>query len=224
LSVGLASDFTGPVVSVLDGDTLELLHNQNPERIRLSRIDCPEKGQAYGTRYLYTEKKGPTRQVFVVGRSMTGHTSQRPEIKRRFVLFGLSFFPASFMRLSTAAVHRTTKPWRDGQGDTPMATILVIDDEEPIRALLRIALEGAGHEVLEASNGRLGLALYRARAADLIITDIVMPEIDRLEMMLELTRNFLNVKVIALSAGLEGEVPLHVAKLLGGRVRRFKSP
>ena len=52
-----------------------------------------------------------------------------------------------------------------------MATILVIDDQEPIRVLLRTALEEAGHEVLEASNGRLGLALYRARSADLVITD-----------------------------------------------------
>lgn len=98
-----------------------------------------------------------------------------------------------------------------------MATILVIDDQEPIRALLRIVLEGAGHEVLEASNGRLGLALYRARSVDLIITDFVTPEIDRLEMILDLTRDFLNVKVIAISAGLEGEAPLHVAKLLGAR-------
>ena len=44
----LAADFSGPVVSVLDGDTLEVLHHQHPERIRLSGIDCPEKGQAYG--------------------------------------------------------------------------------------------------------------------------------------------------------------------------------
>ena len=42
------ADFSGPVVSILDGDTLEVLHNQHPERIRLSGIDCPEKGQAYG--------------------------------------------------------------------------------------------------------------------------------------------------------------------------------
>jgi two-component system response regulator (stage 0 sporulation protein F) len=62
-----------------------------------------------------------------------------------------------------------------------MATILVIDDQEPIRTLLRRALEWAGHKVLEASNGRLGLALYRASAADLIITDIVMPEMDGLD-------------------------------------------
>lgn len=45
-----AADFTGPIVSVLDGDTLEVLHSTHPERIRLSGIDCPEKGQAYGQR------------------------------------------------------------------------------------------------------------------------------------------------------------------------------
>ena len=43
-----ADNFTSSVVSVLDGDTIEVLHNQYPERIRLSGIDCPEKGQAYG--------------------------------------------------------------------------------------------------------------------------------------------------------------------------------
>jgi micrococcal nuclease len=46
-----AEDFTtGPVVSVLDGDTIEVLHNGNAKRIRLNAIDCPEKGQAFGKR------------------------------------------------------------------------------------------------------------------------------------------------------------------------------
>ena len=49
-SVALATDFSGPVVSVLDGDTIEVLLNNRAERIRLQGIDCPEKGQAYGTR------------------------------------------------------------------------------------------------------------------------------------------------------------------------------
>lgn len=44
----LAGDYTGLVVSVPDGDILEILHKQSPERIRLSGIDCPEKGQPYG--------------------------------------------------------------------------------------------------------------------------------------------------------------------------------
>ncbi len=38
------ADFTGPGVSILDGDTIEVLHNTHPERVRLSGIDCPEKG------------------------------------------------------------------------------------------------------------------------------------------------------------------------------------
>jgi CheY-like chemotaxis protein len=104
-----------------------------------------------------------------------------------------------------------------------MATILVIDDQEPIRALLRAVLEGAGHQVLEASNGHRGLEVYRERSADLIITDIVMPEMNGLELMLELTRSFLNVKVIAISGSLEGEGGINVAKLLGAR-QAFPKP
>ncbi|MDO8355524.1 MAG: thermonuclease family protein [Nitrospirota bacterium] len=45
-----AVDFSGHIISVLDGDTIEVLHNQHPERIRLSGIDCPEKKQAFGQR------------------------------------------------------------------------------------------------------------------------------------------------------------------------------
>ena len=48
--VNAYADFSGQVVSVLDGDTIEVLHNNRAERIRLNGIDCPEKGQAYGKR------------------------------------------------------------------------------------------------------------------------------------------------------------------------------
>jgi len=48
VQAALAADYSGLVVSVLDGDTLDILHKQYPERIRLSGIDCPEKGQSYG--------------------------------------------------------------------------------------------------------------------------------------------------------------------------------
>ena len=44
------AEVTGSVVSVLDGDTLEVLNGHHTERIRLSGIDCPEKGQAFGQR------------------------------------------------------------------------------------------------------------------------------------------------------------------------------
>lgn len=49
-SIGEASDFSGRVVAVLDGDTIEVLHARKTERIRLSGIDCPEKKQAFGQR------------------------------------------------------------------------------------------------------------------------------------------------------------------------------
>jgi micrococcal nuclease len=45
-----AADYSGRVISVLDGDTIEVLNGHHAERIRLSGIDCPEKGQAYGKR------------------------------------------------------------------------------------------------------------------------------------------------------------------------------
>jgi two-component system response regulator (stage 0 sporulation protein F) len=104
-----------------------------------------------------------------------------------------------------------------------MATILVIDDEDIIRVLLRSALEGEGYEVTEAANGREGLDLYRQKPSNLIITDILMPEMDGLDMLLELTREFLNTKVIAVSGAGEEKNVLDVAKLLGAR-QTFKKP
>ena len=104
-----------------------------------------------------------------------------------------------------------------------MARILVIDDQESMRLLLRHVLEGAGHEVLEASNGRLGLAVYREQSADLIITDILMPEMNGLDLMLELTRSFLNVKVIVMTGDREGTERLDKAKLLGA-CQTFQKP
>ena len=104
-----------------------------------------------------------------------------------------------------------------------MATILIIDDEEGIRALLRTILEAAGHAVTEAANGRQGLEEYRQRPTDLVITDMLMPELNGLDMLLDLTREFLHAKVIAISgAGGEQNV-LDVAKLLGAR-QTFQKP
>ena len=104
-----------------------------------------------------------------------------------------------------------------------MASILIIDDEESVRALLRFALETAGYEVVEAANGRQGLERYRQRPTDLVITDMLMPVMNGLDMLLDLTREFLQAKVSAISgAGGEQNV-LDVAKLLGAR-QTFQKP
>lgn len=98
-----------------------------------------------------------------------------------------------------------------------MASILIVDDEEPIRHLLRSILEAEGHQVLEAADGRAGLALYRNTPTDLVITDILMPDRDGMEVTLELTREFLDAKVIAMTGASGGQNFLNVAKLFGAR-------
>jgi endonuclease YncB( thermonuclease family) len=71
-----ADNFTSSDVSVLDGDTIEVLHHQRPERIRLSGIDCPEKGQAYGTR----AKQAASELVY--GKEVTLQTFGKDKYKR----------------------------------------------------------------------------------------------------------------------------------------------
>lgn len=101
------------------------------------------------------------------------------------------------------------------------ATILVIDDQECVRLLLKLVLEHAGLHVNEATNGRHGLELFREYPADLVIADIAMPEMNGLDFMLELTKAFLDVKVIAMT-GASSEA-LQKAKLLGAR-QIFQKP
>jgi CheY-like chemotaxis protein len=61
-----------------------------------------------------------------------------------------------------------------GKG-TSIATILIIDDEAHVRASLRRILVNAGHAVLEAADGKEGLAVYRQGSIDLAIVDLLMP-------------------------------------------------
>ena len=82
-----------------------------------------------------------------------------------------------------------------------MARILVIDDDRKLREVVSRALERAGHNVLEADDGEAGIRLYRDHGADLIITDIFMPERDGLETILQLRREATGVKIIAISGG-----------------------
>jgi len=67
-SVAIAADFTGKVIGVLDGDTINVLHKGRAERIRLNGIDCPEKGQAYG------QKAKQAASALVFGKEVTLQT------------------------------------------------------------------------------------------------------------------------------------------------------
>lgn len=82
-----------------------------------------------------------------------------------------------------------------------MARILLIDDEEMTRSMLRQALEMKGHEVHEASNGDEALRVHRQTPCPLVITDILMPEKEGLETIVELRRDHPELKIIAMSGG-----------------------
>lgn len=69
---------------------------------------------------------------------------------------------------------------------TPMAKILIIEDEKDIRANLRRFLLMEGHAVLEAENGRKGVETAVASAPDMIICDLMMPEMDGFAVLREI--------------------------------------
>ena len=82
-----------------------------------------------------------------------------------------------------------------------MPRILVIDDEEPVRTMMRQMLEKVGYEVVEAPDGDVGIRLLCDHLADLIITDLFMPRKEGIETMLEVRKHFPQVKIIAMSGG-----------------------
>jgi two-component system cell cycle response regulator CpdR len=80
-----------------------------------------------------------------------------------------------------------------------MARILVVDDDEAMRLLLRAVLERQGYEVVEAENGYEGLLCYHAEPTDLVITDMEMPVMNGLELLQALQHAVPPAAVIVIS-------------------------
>ncbi len=98
-------------------------------------------------------------------------------------------------------------------------SILVVDDDMALRQLVQRTLEGAGHKVACAGNGReASRAMAAAKSPyDLVVTDLLMPERDGLELIDELRHQYPLVRVIAMSGGgrVAREEYLRMAKGLG---------
>ena len=93
-------------------------------------------------------------------------------------------------------------------------TILVVDDEPSIRSLLSRFLSKSGFTVLESADGRDALEKLRQSKVDLLISDIVMPERDGLEVLRSLRKDFAGLKVIVMSGAFDGRF-LRTAEMLG---------
>jgi CheY-like chemotaxis protein len=82
-----------------------------------------------------------------------------------------------------------------------MKSILIVDDEEGIRKVMRAILENEGYTVLEASGGNEAIVQYGRHGPDLVVTDLLMPGKDGIETLFELRQINCNVKIVALSGG-----------------------
>ena len=106
-----------------------------------------------------------------------------------------------------------------------MARIIVIDDQEPIRRIVRRTLEPEGHEILDASDGELGMHLLEQHPAELVITDIFMPGQDGILTLREIRKKFPAVKVIVISGGdSSGLLDLRRDAELLGAVKSLQKP
>src|SRR5689334_17055500 len=80
-----------------------------------------------------------------------------------------------------------------------VARILVIDDNAELRTVLGQTLESAGYQVALAGDGIQGMAACSANPVDLVVTDLVMPQQEGMETIMQLRRDFPKVAIIAMS-------------------------
>ena len=100
-------------------------------------------------------------------------------------------------------------------------SVLVVDDDDTIRHILRRMLEGAGYEVREAPNGKVAIEELSRRPAHVMITDIFMPEQEGIETIRIARKTFPDLGIIAIS-GAAGENYLKMAELLGASASLLK--
>lgn len=93
-----------------------------------------------------------------------------------------------------------------------------MEDDPEVRASLEKALRSAGHEVALAADGQEGMRSFRSAPAEVVITDLFMPNQDGIETMMDLRREFPEVKIVAISGNVSAGSMLSVAKRLGAVV------
>ncbi|MFQ5824452.1 MAG: response regulator [bacterium] len=102
-----------------------------------------------------------------------------------------------------------------------MAKILIIDDDDEARATIREMLERESFEVIEASNGKEGLKMIEQNVPDVVVTDIIMPEMEGIETIRALVKSKPNLPIIAITASIDTSY-LQIALKLGAFFGLYK--
>ena len=112
------------------------------------------------------------------------------------------------------------------EGSREMARIIIVDDDARVRLVIARMLTRAGHDAVEVPSGVAALEAYRQQPADLVISDMFMPDTDGVEITRRLRREFPDAKVVAISGGgarYGKELMLETAAALGA-VRTLAKP
>lgn len=103
-----------------------------------------------------------------------------------------------------------------------MAKVLLVDDSMFTRSMLKKIVIGIGHEAIEASNGREGLDVIISGKPDLVITDLLMPEMDGIELLSCVKEKNIKIPVIVMSANVQDSVRQQCLEL--GATEFFNKP
>jgi PAS domain S-box-containing protein len=146
---------------------------------------------------------------------MSGYTGN-VVAQRGLLEEGVAFIEKPFTAESLASKVRDTL------GSVPAAAgILVVDDDAAVRGLFHKILTRAGYRVMEAADGAQALAALRKGGLDLVITDLVMPEKEGIETIVEIRKSHPQVKIAAVSGAFGGRY-LEVASMLGAEAALAK--
>jgi CheY-like chemotaxis protein len=105
------------------------------------------------------------------------------------------------VRVLTGVVFANANTGGQPREGRHMARILVVDDEQQIRLMLRQMLERLGHVVAEAAGGNQAVRSYREDPADIVIMDLIMPDKEGIETITEIRRDYPDARIVAMSGG-----------------------
>ncbi len=95
-----------------------------------------------------------------------------------------------------------------------MASILIIEDNDQLRGILKEMLTRADYQVIVASDGGEGVEMYREKLPDLVITDVIMPEKDGAGVIFELQKDYPDVKMIVMTGGGQGDAQTYLKSIM----------